>query len=47
MMLAVLLILVALLALVAGFLAVTDLWAQTFKDGARLLEAVRKSRSEP
>ena len=44
MMLAFLLILVVL---VAGFLAVTVLWAQTFKDGARLLEAVKKPRSEP
>lgn len=47
MMLAFLLILVVLVAPVAGFLAVTDLWAQTFKDGARLLEAVKKPRSEP
>ena len=47
MITAVILIVVVLAALVAGFLAVTDLWVQTFKDGVRFVQAVKKPRSEP
>ena len=34
-------------ALAACFLAVTDLCVQTFKDGARFVQAVKKPGSEP
>ncbi|MDE0212485.1 MAG: hypothetical protein OXN22_00250 [Deltaproteobacteria bacterium] len=47
MMTAVILIVVVLAALVAGFLAVTDLWVRTFKDGVRFVQAVKKGRREP
>lgn len=47
MMTAVMLIVVVLAALVAGFLAVTDPWVQTFKDGVRFVQAVKKQRGEP
>ena len=44
---AILLIVVVLAALVAGFLAVTGLWVRTFKDGVRFVQAVKKPGSEP
>ena len=47
MITAIVLIVVVLAALVAGFLAVTGLWVRTFKDGVTFVHALKKSRSEP